>query len=121
MPEVNAIEELSPTYLGETRIVLSCLTEESRVLAHHPIEVSIDVTEALPEGLVLPLELIVQGPSVGSHQRKVFSRTVPSTIIFTPREGGLHLIKIAELGHNKWWGSTKIAIAGDQLEVSRPM
>jgi hypothetical protein len=121
MAEVNAIEELSPSYLGETRIALSCTTEASLLLAHHPIQVNVDVTAAIPDGVVLPLELIVQGPSPSSYQRKVFSRTVPVAIVFTPREGGLHMVRLAEVAHNKWWGSTKIAIAGDQLEVSRPM
>jgi hypothetical protein len=111
-----SLEELSPSYIGETRIVLARTTVQP--LAHHPVSVSVDVSAALPEGLVLPLELVVQGPSVSSYQRKTFTRAVPVTLIFVPREGGVHLVRLAEVAHNRWWGSVKITVQGDSLEVS---
>lgn len=114
---LSSIEELSPSYLGEQRITMSCLTEPASVLAHRPVRVSVDVSRALPEGLLLPLEMVVQGPSPGSYQRKVFRRAVPSTIIFVPREGGRHLVRLSEVAHNKWWGSVKMTVLGDQLEA----
>jgi hypothetical protein len=108
-------EELSPSYLGEDRIDVTCDTTQ-KLAAFSPITVGFGYTRCAPEGASLPLELIVQGPNAGSFVRKYFTRGLPSVFIFTPKEGGAHLVRLAELSHNYWFGALVIPITGERLE-----
>lgn len=107
-------EQLSPSYLGEDRIDVTCDATQ-KLAAFSPITVEFDYGRCAPEGASLPLELIVQGPTGGSFRRKYFTRHLPDVFIFTPIEGGAHLVRLAELGHNYWHGSTIIQVSGERL------
>ena len=41
---------------------------------------------------------------------------MPSTITFVPKEGGRHLIRLAEAAHNLWWGRLELDVAGDVID-----
>lgn len=109
-----AAEELSPNYVRERRIELALAPLETP-MALRPLLVTVSYARTLPEGVVLPLIFEVQGPSPQSYQRREFLRTAPRSIIFTPREGGEHLVSLREAYHNKWWGSLTVQVAGELL------
>jgi hypothetical protein len=117
---VSSIDRICPEYVGEERIQLS-LAEPgptTRVRAFDVVIVSVDVSGTLPEGLVLPLEWIVTGPTRDSFRRDVFRRSIPSRIVFRPNEGGIYLLRLAEMHHNRWWGSLTIPVIGDRAMSS---
>ena len=112
------IDEISPRYYGEDRLRLT-LTEPNQLLrAFEPVLISIDYSAALPEGVVLPLEMAVTAPSDVNSTRTVFRRFVPQQVAFTPREGGSHLVRIGELWHNGYWGRLVLQIDGDRLSAA---
>lgn len=108
------IDEISPRHYGEDRLRLT-LTDPDQVLrAFLPVLVTVDYSPALPEGVVLPLEFTVTAPSEVNSTRMVFRRFPPNELAFTPREGGVHLVRVAELWHNLYWGKLEIEIDGDR-------
>lgn len=108
------LDEIAPSYIGERRIALS-LSEDSEVLANQSFLVDADYSAAEPQGVTLPLVLTVQGPSPESYQRRVYYRSRPAQIALTLREGGEHLITLAEPSHNRWHGAIRVQVAGEQV------
>lgn len=115
-----ALDELSPLYLGEDRIVLSLMSGLTP-RAFRSIIIDVDYAAADPQGVVLPLKLIVQGPSSGSYQTRIFSRVAPARLAFMPREGGSHLVVLREVAHNRWFGRLRFTVDGPLLETPRPL
>lgn len=113
---MSLLDDICPRYIRERRITLA-LEPGAATRALTPILVTVDYAKAAPEGVVLPLILEVQGPSAQSYQRKEFTRTAPSSIIFTPREGGTHNVVLREAGHNRYWGSLRVSVEGEQFEA----
>lgn len=117
---MSLVDEISPRTMGENRIALALdadLAQEPALLVFQPIIVTVDYSACDPEGVVLPLEFTVTGPSgKATFLRKYFRRTVPAELTFTPTEGGTHLVRLAECFHNRWWGSLLIDVAGDALD-----
>lgn len=113
----SLIDELSPREYGEDRIALSLALPSIKPRVFVPVVIRVDVSACAPEGLVLPLELIVTGPSgSATEQRQVFRKRVPTEITFTPVEGGSILVRLSELFHNRWWGKLVIPVVGDPLD-----
>jgi|WetSurMetagenome_2_1015567.scaffolds.fasta_scaffold527307_1 hypothetical protein len=111
---MSSVDEICPSYYGEDRLSLSLVTT-GKLQAFSPVLVSVDYSSASPEGVSLPLEMIVQGPSPQSYIRRVFS-SAPTSIAFTPKEGGSHLVMLREYAHNRWWGRLVLDIDGPSLE-----
>jgi len=114
-------DELSPVYVRQPLIVLALVRppdERRPALKPITLSVALDPTAKMPDGetfvasvgLALPLELTVTAPSPQNFVRKNFSRVVPSTITFTPREAGQHLVRLREIGHNRWFGSLVVTV-----------
>jgi len=116
----TSLDEICPRCIGEDRLVLQLQTM-GVVRAFTQTAISVDYSATAPEGVVLPLELLIQGPSPQSYARRVFMRSRPTTLIFTPREGGSHLITLREFAHNKWWGRLVVDVEGQQLQEPRPI
>lgn len=114
----TSLDEICPSYIGEDRLVLQ-LQVIGAVRAFEQTAISVDYSATAPEGVVLPLELIIQGPSPQSYVRRVFTRSRPNTLIFTPREGGSHLVTLREFAHNKWWGRLVVSVEGQSLQEPR--
>jgi hypothetical protein len=113
----SLIDELSPREYGEDRIVLRLSESTSEPRALSPVIVEVDFSACDPEGVVLPLELVVTGPSGKvTERRQVFRRRVPTELTFTPIEGGSTLVRLAEMFHNRWWGKLVIEVEGDPLD-----
>jgi len=115
---MSLLDEISPRYYGEDRFRLTLTDPDQALVAFGAVLISADYSAALPQGIMLPLEFTVTAPSSGNSTRKVFGRFPPTQLAFTPREGGSHLIRLAELYHNKWFGTLVVEIAGDRVRVA---
>lgn len=114
---MSFVDDICPRTVGEDRLRLTLSDPDQRLAPFVPVLVSIDYDRALPEGVVLPLELSVTGPSGDVLQRIVYRRFAPSEVTFTPREGGSHLVKLAEQWHNLWWGRLALVVSGDRIRT----
>lgn len=110
----SLIDELSPAYYGEARFRLTLRDPDQRLQAFTPVLVSVDYSRCLPEGIVLPLEFTVTGPSSEVRHYAVYRRFGPTELAFIPREGGSFLFRLAECWHNLYWGSLVLEILGDR-------
>ncbi len=114
---MSVVDEISPRYYGEDRIVLALHEDTASPIVFSPVIVTIDYSACLPQGIVRPLEFTLTGPSgAATFQRRYFRRFTPTEITFRPTEGGTHLVRIAELFHNRWFGALVIDVAGDPLD-----
>jgi hypothetical protein len=107
-------DELAPMYVGSEALSLSLADPLATLRAFSPIEVAVDYSGAGDGGVALPLEMLVTGPSSTSFVRKVFWRTTPSLLTFTPQEGGNFLVLLREVGHNKLRGKLAIVVEGER-------
>jgi hypothetical protein len=109
------LDEISPRELREKRLDLALDPSITVARAFNPIVLSVSYTRTLPDGVMLPLLLEVQGPSPQSYQRRVFGSVQPRSVLFVPREGGSHLVTLREVAHKLWWGSLQIDVVGELL------
>jgi hypothetical protein len=108
------LEEISPETIGEDRIDLRLDDGILQPRAGQVVVVNIDYSRCAPEGIALPLELVVQTPSATGFTRRFFTRTKPTSITFRPREGGGHLVLLRELYHHHWFGRLRVKVIGDR-------
>ena len=112
------IDEISPREYGEDRLVLSLRDPNAALAAFTPILIAVDYDRTLPDGVSLPLEFTVTAPTAGNSTRLVFRHFKPTALAFTPKEGGQHLVRLAECYHARWWGALVLEIAGDRLRAT---
>ncbi len=110
-------DDIAPEYVKARRLRLQLDPNTGTPRARQSIVIFVDYEDTLPEGIVLPLILEVQGPSTASYQRKEFLRTNPASLVVTPKEGGDHTVILREAAHNRWWGSVRFTATGDQLSL----
>jgi hypothetical protein len=111
---MSLLDELSPRYIGEDRLTLA-LVPGAEPRAFRSVEVTVDYSRAAPEGASLPLELTVKGPTSAGFVRRYFRRARPSALSFVPAEGGVHLVRLREVGHNRWVGLLEVQVSGSRL------
>ena len=112
------LDTLSPLYMGEDKITIAVNPISKPPTAERPVTLDFDLSRAnAAGGLVLPVKLIIQPPSLEGvgYIEKVFSRLVPSSYTFVPREAGEHFILLRESGHNLWQGRLLIQVEGEQF------
>lgn len=114
---MSLLDEICPSYVGEDRLRLTLADAHDPLIAFRPVLINVDYSRALPEGIMLPLELTVTAPSEVNSTRMLFRRFAPQQVAFTPREGGSFLVRVAELFHNKWWGTLVLDINGDRFRA----
>jgi len=107
------LDEINPAHVGEDRIGVQ-LASSDAPLANTPIRVDFSYDKADPEGVVLPLEVIVSGPDEFSDERE-FRLLRPSSIEFDPPSAGSYLVLIREKFHNRWQGRLTFEVEGDPL------
>jgi len=112
------IDEINPPNVGEEKLRLTLDAPDAQLLAHVPFQVNVNYDDALPEGVTLPLELVLQGPQAGQRHRRLFTRSRPSSLLLTPDTGGRHFVLLRELFHNRWQGQLFVDVEGDDLQVS---
>jgi hypothetical protein len=108
------VDDIAPSYVGEDRIAVT-LDPNSQTQALKPVQVNFDYSAAEPDGVVLPLELILQ-PAFGrgdGFQRRIFRTYRPITAVFTPIAEGDWLVVLREVGHNRWQGRLVVNVDGD--------
>jgi hypothetical protein len=112
------IDTISPVYIGEDKFTLTIDEASKPLLSYKPLSINIDYSEADPEGVVLPIIIVVQ-PAFGDgtgYIKKTFSRSAPSTFSFFASAGaGDYLILVREYGHNQWQGRLVITVGGDDI------
>lgn len=114
---MSVVDEISPREIGEDRIDLELSTDTLTPIVFAPVIVLVSFERCAPNGVVLPLEFTVTGPSgKATFQRRYFRRVRPAEITFRPTEGGSHLIRLAEMFHNRWFGALVVDVAGDALD-----
>ena len=116
MAATGIADELSPMYVGARAIVLSLLDPLSSPRSRQYVGVAVDYSAAEPEGVCLPLELLITGPSTGSFRRRIFRRVLPTQFDFLPIEGGKHQLLLREVTHNRYVGALTVDVIGDTLE-----
>lgn len=116
----RTLDDLAPAYVRDKRFDLA-VEQGAKVAAGRPLLVTVSYRRALPEGVMLPLLLEVQGPSRASYVRREYTRVAPSSVIFTPQEGGPFVIIIREVAHNKFWGSLNVTVEGELIEAPKPV
>lgn len=109
------IDEISPAYVGDDRISLT-LDPSSTPRSLVPIQVNVSYAAAEPEGIELPLELLISGDN--THVRSVFRQAAPTSVVFVPEGAGPHLVLLRELAHNRYVGRLVIDVAGDALQTT---
>lgn len=107
------IDELSPLSVGSERIALSPTDPLTPPRAFTPYSISVDLALCDPQGVVLPLEMIVTSPS--RSKRTLFRRLVPVELTIHPDEGGQWIVVLREVAHNRWWGRLALDVDGDRL------
>lgn len=112
---MSIVDEISPEFMGEDLIGLSLNIETSNPRAFKAVVIDVDPSAADPEGLVLPLELIIRPPTNANIIRTYFTDRVPATLSFRPLEGGEHLVLLREVAHNRYTGTLTIEVEGDSL------
>lgn len=114
---MSVADEISPKTLGEDRIDLTLSNDTPSPIVFANVSILVNYDRCDPNGTVLPLVFTVTGPSgKGTFQRRYSRRLRPSEISFRPTEGGTHLIRLAEMFHNRWFGSLVINVAGDPID-----
>lgn len=112
---MSLVDDISPSYYGEDRLRLTLADPNQLLQAFRHIIIAVDYAGALPEGILLPLEFTVTAPSGVNSRRTVFRRFAPPELAFSPREGGSHLLRLAEQFHNRWVGLLVLEIEGDRV------
>jgi hypothetical protein len=111
------IDQISPATVGEDKIGLKLAAQNQTPLTWQPFQVDVDYSATAPEGIVLPMELVLQGPDPQDHKRRVFTRSAPESFVLVPEVKGPHFILFRELGHNRWQGRLLIEVDGEDLDT----
>lgn len=112
------IDEICPVDVGASKIILTMDVLDVKPLAHVPFSVNVDYSNAGSIGISMPVELVFQGPIAGQRYRRVFSRSLPSSLLLTPKSGGRHLVLLRELFHNRWQGQLFVDVEGEDMQQS---
>jgi hypothetical protein len=117
---VPVADEISPESYGQQFIGLTLSTGQGAAQQtprqFQTVTVDVDYSKCLPADVVLPLEFTVTSESGASvFRRQIFRKTRPPSLAFIPREGGAHLVRLAESNHNRWFGALQIDVAGEKV------
>lgn len=117
-PRYTPYDELSAHWVGAEALKLSLVDPLSPLRANVPIDLAVDYSGAGEEGVTLPLEQLVVGPSPESFRRHVHRRQTPSIITFTPPQGGRHIVTLRQIGGDKLFGKLAVEVEGELLDGS---
>ena len=109
------VDLIAPIFMGASAIRLSRAEPNVAPVPYLIERINIDYSETLPEGVRLPLELLVTPPSGSGFRRQIFRRFAPVALFIKPLEGGPHTVVLREVGHNYWRGSLVVQVDGASL------
>ena len=115
----RTIDLLSPDNVGEEKIRI-LLRNETTLRAFQSITVDFNYDDVEINGLIPPLEFIVQptfglGGESSGYLYKQFTRDAPSEFTFDVPSAGIYLVVLREAWHNRYWGRLEITVEGDPL------
>lgn len=114
---MSQLDEICPDYVGSDKIKLSLApTVIPPLNAFAIIDVNVDYSACDPQGIVLPLIFSVVSPSSANFVRRIIRASRPSAVSFVPREGGRHVVRVGELGHNHWFGVLVLDVVGETTD-----
>lgn len=116
------IDVAMPDYLGARALTVALSGDTPRPTQGEPFIVDFGYEDAstqgagqpAPEGVVLPLILQLIAPSGRIVFERVFEDVEPDSADMIADEGGLHLVRIVERYHNRWFGSLVVDVEGDR-------
>ena len=114
------VDEISPESYGQQLIGIS-LAQGQGAVAPAPrqfetVQIDVDYSKCLPADVVLPLEFTVSSESGAAvFQRRIYRHERPAQLTFIPREGGAHLVRLAESHHNRWFGALALDVLGERV------
>lgn len=111
------IDELCPPDVGTINIGLSLDSVDQVVTANVPFQINVDTSSVGQAGVSLPLELVVQGSIAGQRTRRVFSKSIPASLLLTVTSGGRYFILLRELFHNRYQGQLFVDVLGDDTKL----
>jgi hypothetical protein len=117
MADDRYIDQIAPSSTGEDRINLALHEDTPAAREGAPVLVVPDFDDCLPEGASLPLRYTVADPDGTLIEERTFQRFRPAVLEFTPTRGGPHLVRLAELFHNRWFGALVVNVDGDERTV----
>jgi len=109
------IDELSPAYIGEDRILLS-VDPSTPPRVGDVCQINVDYSGCEPEGTAVPMEMVIQGEGANGFQERTFRRRRPLQLLFVPTIAGEHLVILREINHNRWLGRLRVAVVGEKSE-----
>lgn len=112
MPTVE--QNLASSELGAKRIKLKLSPDTPSPTQGVPTVVDVDYADAVSRGgVVLPLLLQVIAPDGSPVLTKEFHLTPPTSLEFTGSAAGVHLVRLGEIAHNRWFGALQVAVRGE--------
>lgn len=117
---MSFIDDFSSIVIGSDRLKISFDPRTLKPQANAAVIFSVDYSGADADGgVVLPLVFTVQAPTVAGYYRKIFRRSVPTELVYFPISSGPHLVRLAEVGHNRFFGAFPFQVAGDPIVAIR--
>lgn len=110
---------LSAPELGDDAIGLSLSPDTAAPLQGAPVIVLCDYSAAEPNGVVLPVVVQVIAPDGRVTVNRTVTRVLPASFDFIPDMAGVHLARVAEMNHNRWFGALQISVQGDEQEADQ--
>jgi hypothetical protein len=111
------LDDFSPPNYGARRITLSLNRATKVPTANGTVIVDVDYSGAENEGgCVLPLEEVVQAPTIDGYSKRTHS-VFPSQLTVRVLSAGEHMVVLRETSHNGFFGSLRFVAAGDPIDV----
>lgn len=118
MSDQPFIEDFSPDTIGANRFKLSLDESTLTPSAGVAVIINVDYSAADAEGgVVLPLELIIQAPTVDGYRRRLLTRSKLDQVVVIPVSAGPHMVMVRETAHNLAFGAITFDVAGDPIET----
>jgi hypothetical protein len=107
------INEICPPYVGDARVRLSLYSTPEFVeipRAEQTVDIAVDYSGTGDSGPMLPLDLVIAGPTEGASQFRTFEKFAPELVVFVPTEPGKYTVTLTERHHNQWRGTLEIDV-----------
>ena len=113
---MTTVDILSPAYVGEDRITIELNKATQNPRVRDALVIDIDYTATMPEGTTPPIEIVYKSAvDPDAYGRVVYRSRLPTSFSFSPLSAGNYLIRLRELGHNRWQGRLEIDVSGDEF------
>lgn len=110
------IDDFSPSIVGADRLKLQIDPSTLPPTAGRAVIINVDASATVADGgIVLPVEVVIQAPTVAGSSRVVQRGQLPAQVSLFPISGGSHMVMVREIGHNQFFGAITFDVAGDEI------